>query len=113
VGAPPPAVPFPDDDWSDVAVTEPVKATPVPTHPTPVVDLEEVGFLPPPPAPVARAAPPPVAAPADGGEAALRLALSQASREVIERIAWEVVPQLAEVILREHVERLVKERQKG
>jgi hypothetical protein len=52
------------------------------------------------------------AAPADGGEAALRLALSQASREVVEKIAWEVVPQLAEVIIREHVERLVNERQK-
>jgi hypothetical protein len=31
---------------------------------------------------------------------------------VVERIAWEVVPQLAEVIIREHVERLVNERQK-
>jgi hypothetical protein len=51
---------------------------------------------------------------ADGGEAALRAALSQASREVIEKIAWEVVPQLAEVIIREHVERLAKrEDQKG
>jgi hypothetical protein len=46
----------------------------------------------------------------DGGEGALRMALSQASREVIEKIAWEVVPQLAEVIIREHVERLVRER---
>lgn len=42
----------------------------------------------------------------DGGEAALREALSKASKEVIERIAWEVVPQLAETIIREHVERL-------
>ncbi len=47
---------------------------------------------------------------ADGGEAALRGALSQASREVIERIAWEVVPQLAEIIIREQVEKLAKER---
>ncbi|MHB1843635.1 MAG: hypothetical protein ACYCWW_02210, partial [Deltaproteobacteria bacterium] len=47
---------------------------------------------------------------ADGGEAALRSALSQASREVIERIAWEVVPQLAELILREHVERLASQK---
>jgi CheY-like chemotaxis protein len=66
----------------------------------------------------APAAPPPaemaaVRAPAaDGGEAALKLALSQASREVIERIVWEVVPQLAEVIVREHVERLARERSK-
>ena len=48
---------------------------------------------------------------ADGGEAQLREALSRASREVIEKIAWEVVPQLAETIIREHVERLAKSRQ--
>ncbi len=53
------------------------------------------------------------AAPAgDGGEAQLRQALSQASREIIERIAWEVVPQLAETIIREQLERLAKERQR-
>jgi CheY-like chemotaxis protein len=46
----------------------------------------------------------------DGGEAALRAALSQASREVIERIVWEVVPQLAETIIRENLDRLVKAR---
>jgi len=63
-----------------------------------------------------RAEPP---APADGGEAQLREALPKASREVIERIAWEVVPQLAEAIIRERLadpavreqlERLAKER---
>ena len=48
----------------------------------------------------------------DGGEAQLREALSRASREVIERIAWEVVPQLAETIIREHIDRLAKERQR-
>jgi hypothetical protein len=51
------------------------------------------------------------AAPADGGEAVLREALSRASREVIERVVWEVVPQLAETIIRENLERLVKARQ--
>jgi hypothetical protein len=56
----------------------------------------------------ARAAAPVTAA--DGGEATLRAALSQASKDVIEKIAWEVVPQLAEVIIREHVERLARER---
>lgn len=67
----------------------------------------------------APAADPPreVVAPApadDGGEADLRRALSQASREVIEKIAWEVVPQLAETILREQVQRYLQERdQKG
>jgi methylmalonyl-CoA mutase cobalamin-binding subunit len=46
----------------------------------------------------------------DGGEAALRAALTSASREVIERIVWEVVPQLAETIIRENLDRLVKQR---
>jgi hypothetical protein len=47
---------------------------------------------------------------ADGGEAALREALSQASREVIERVVWEVVPQLAETIIRENLDRLTQAR---
>jgi len=46
----------------------------------------------------------------DGGEALLREALSKASREVIEKIVWEVVPQLAETIIREHLDQLVKDR---
>ena len=49
----------------------------------------------------------------DGGEALLREALSKASREVIEKIVWEVVPQLAETIVREHVDKLIKDRDKG
>jgi hypothetical protein len=56
----------------------------------------------------------PEAAPAaakDGGEALLREALSRASRDVIERVVWEVVPQLAETIIRENLDRLVKQRQ--
>jgi len=32
---------------------------------------------------------------------------------VIERIAWEVVPQLAETIVREHLDKLIKDREKG
>ena len=60
----------------------------------------------------ATSAAPSVAIAADGGEAQLRAALSHASREVIERIAWEVVPQLAEIIIREQLDRLVKERQR-
>ncbi|MGO9828562.1 MAG: response regulator [Myxococcaceae bacterium] len=58
-------------------------------------------------------APTPLAPPAsaDGGEAALRAALKNASQEVIERIAWEVVPQLAETIIKEYVERTMRERE--
>ena len=112
---PPPPEPFgmagpatADDDWSDVS-TGVAAVPPRPPQPS----------APPPPrseptAQPSAAAPatPPATAQADGGEGALRLAISQASREVVEKIAWEVVPQLAEVIIREHVERLVNERQK-
>jgi hypothetical protein len=45
-------------------------------------------------------------------EAQLRDALSKASREMIERIAWEVVPQLAEAIIKRELDRLMEERQK-
>jgi CheY-like chemotaxis protein len=55
--------------------------------------------------------PTPLVAVPDGGEAALRAALKNASQEVIERIAWEVVPQLAETILKEYVERTMRERE--
>lgn len=48
---------------------------------------------------------------ADGGEAHLREALSKASRDVIEKIAWEVVPQLAEIIIRQELDRLMKDRE--
>jgi hypothetical protein len=37
-------------------------------------------------------------------------ALAKLSREVIEQIAWEVVPELAEIILRSEVERQLRER---
>ncbi len=48
-------------------------------------------------------APSPAATAVDGGEAALRAALTSASREVIERVVWEGVPPLVEIIVREHV----------
>jgi CheY-like chemotaxis protein len=48
---------------------------------------------------------------ADGGEAVLREALSKASKDVIEKIAWEVVPQLAETIIRQELDRLIKDRE--
>jgi hypothetical protein len=65
-------------------------------------------FVPPPSA--TGHAPSPAAA-RDGGEALLREALSKASLEVIEKVVWEVVPQLAETIIRENLEKLVKTRQ--
>jgi hypothetical protein len=62
--------------------------------------------------PAAPAAAAPSQTTGDSGEAALRAALSNASREVIERVVWEVVPPLVEVIVREHVERLARSREK-
>jgi hypothetical protein len=37
-------------------------------------------------------------------------ALAKLSREVIEQIAWEVVPELAELIIRSELDRLVREK---
>jgi len=89
-----------------VEVPEPLDALPEPLSLSPAHE-----FLPP-AANTGHAPEGSAAAPnGDGGEAQLREALSKASREVIERIAWEVVPQLAEVILREHVERLARSRE--
>jgi len=70
-------------------------------------------------APAAAAAPDPVAA-AVNGQLASKLgglglnpqqaeAVLALSREVVERIVWEVVPQLAEAIIKEEIARLTKE----
>jgi hypothetical protein len=59
-------------------------------------------------APAPLAAAPPIALDAD--EAVLREVLSRASRDTIERVVWEVVPQLAETMIREQLERLMKDR---
>ncbi|GAW65737.1 response regulator [Geoanaerobacter pelophilus] len=52
-------------------------------------------------APAAAAAPP-----AELSEEQLVAALSKVSREVIERIVWEVVPDLAEVLIKEEIRKL-------
>ena len=46
------------------------------------------------------------AAPVELSEEQLRAAILGASREVIERIVWEVVPDLAEVMIREAIEKI-------
>ncbi|MDR0964898.1 MAG: response regulator, partial [Myxococcales bacterium] len=43
-------------------------------------------------------------------EQMLRALLQSVSRDVIERVVWEVVPQLAEVMIREQIERLIQSR---
>lgn len=97
----------------DVAPPPGSLPTPIPSAP-PHVALSPLGEVAASQAATPIAATPgatPVATAPDGGEAQLRDALSHASREVIERIAWEVVPQLAETIIREQLDRLVKDRQ--
>ncbi len=44
------------------------------------------------------------------GEAPSKQSLSAEARAIIERIAWEVVPELAEVIIKEELQRLLKAR---
>lgn len=50
----------------------------------------------------------PSPAPASMSEAQLRVVFSQVSREVIEKIVWEVVPDLAEMLIKEEIKRLQK-----
>ena len=129
LGAPPaPAKPAAkEDDWSDIdlAAEAPAGAPAAdldfdvePQQPgPPPIELPEAPAGAPELAPVHAFVPPPEAvghkpgAAPDGGEATLRDALSQASREVIERVVWEVVPQLAETIIRENLDRLTKKPQ--
>jgi hypothetical protein len=40
----------------------------------------------------------------------LREALTKATRDMIEKVVWEVVPELAETLIREELARLVKAR---
>ena len=104
----------PDEELELAPATDFIPSAETTGHPPEPASLEmELDFEP--LAPAAEEQPldlGPAAPAGDGGEAQLRQALSQASREVIERIAWEVVPQLAETIIREQLERLAKERQR-
>ena len=75
--------------------------------PAPMQGRPPMGVPPPPSAPQHES----LSLDGDGGEGQLRNALSKASREVIEKIAWEVVPQLAETIIREELDRLIKDRE--
>lgn len=86
------------------------------------VHQEKPSAPPPPPAAAPEAPEPPAAsspavqqavqqtAAAVTGSGDLAQALSEASRETIERVAWEVIPQLAEAILKEEIARVVRER---
>jgi CheY-like chemotaxis protein len=108
---------------SQQAVTPPTPAAkPQPTPaaaPTPARPAAAAAPVAAPPAPQPTPAPSPVAAAVDGQMGAklagLGLSPQQAeavlalSREVIERVVWEVVPQLAETLIKEELQRLTAE----
>jgi hypothetical protein len=107
---------LPEEDGSAddrVELAAPHEFMGAPPAPVPSAAPRAKPAAPPPAASRASAPPPGAPSPAgDQGEAALRAALASASREVIERVVWEVVPPLVEVIVREHVERLAQAREK-
>jgi CheY-like chemotaxis protein len=110
--APAAPVPVVEDDFSTITFDEP-KAEVAPPAAPPIIPVEPPApvFAAPQPPPVAVAAPPQPAAPAATAsgsldEAQLRALLSTVSREVIERIVWEVVPDLAEIIIKEEIRKL-------
>ncbi|GFO66853.1 response regulator [Geomonas limicola] len=87
------------------AVSAPVETVaPQAAPPEPQPEFVAAAVCEPVPAPAAQAAP--AAGPATLSEADLVAALSKVSREVIERIVWEVVPDLAEVIIKEEIRKL-------
>jgi len=55
----------------------------------------------------------PTPSPAFNPEAVLRELLPSVSKELLEKVIWEVVPQLAETMIREHIERLIQAKEKG
>jgi CheY-like chemotaxis protein len=114
VAVPPLPAPPKPAAWAP-PVPAPAAVSPPPPAPAPPA--------PAPPAPVV--APPPVAAPVASSPMSSAVsqvveqissrgpeyaAVANLSREVLERICWEVVPELAEAIIKEQLDRLVKER---
>ncbi|MBM4280496.1 MAG: response regulator [Deltaproteobacteria bacterium] len=127
VAVPPPAPPAGDTDFSEFAAT--VAAPPAPAAPAAAAPawaapaaLAAAPAAPPQPAPpaaaaaavtaavVAQAAP---AIAAVTGAAPSAAVLTAEARAIVEKIAWEVVPELAEVIIREEIQRLLKARPGG
>ena len=86
---------------------------PMPT-PAPAPAVAKTELPPPPPGmPLPPAAKAPPLQPGQPYEPAVYEAITKLSREVIERIVWEVVPDLAEQIIREELDRLVEKRRSG
>jgi hypothetical protein len=81
-----------------------------PSQPAPSLELRARVMTPPPRAPAAPS-PAAVSASVDQKLAAIAAkgpeyeAIAKLSREVIEQVVWEIVPELAEAIIREHLEK--------
>lgn len=102
-----------EDDFSSISFDEP-EVTPAPPVPPPLPPAVETA---PPARQMAAPAPEPpplpepavataVAAPAALDEGQLRALLANVSKEMIEKIVWEVVPDLAETIIKEEIRKL-------
>lgn len=122
---PVPVVPL-EEDFSTISFDEPAPAAPVipavqpvpppaspvepPVMAQPAPEPAPAVIAPPEPVVAVPAAPPgataPVAAPAALEEEQLKMLLSKVSRDVIEKIVWEVVPDLAESIIREEIRKI-------
>lgn len=116
VAGPPVSV---EEDFSTISFDEPEPAPPVPAQAPPAPVAAAPVFAPEPvapavpqpapqpaPAPVPPAAPAQAAVPAALDEEQLKMLLSKVSRDVIEKIVWEVVPDLAESIIREEIRKI-------
>lgn len=107
-----------EEDFSTISFDEPEPAPVMPPVPPvmaapaaePAAAVAPVSVPAPEPVvapPAARTAPPaPAAVPASLDEEQLKLLLSKVSRDVIEKIVWEVVPDLAEAIIREEIRKI-------
>lgn len=118
-----------EEDFSTISFDEPQPAPPVPPvqpaaapvpppappiapappamEPVPVVAAAVVPEpIAPPPAPQAAAQAATAAIPDSLSEEQLKQLLSKVSRDVIEKIVWEVVPDLAEAIIREEIRKI-------
>jgi len=108
-----------EEDFSTISFDEPAPAPPVPAQAPPAPVAAAPVFAPEPvapavpqpapqpaPAPVPPLAPAQAAAPAALDEEQLKMLLSRVSRDVIEKIVWEIVPDLAESIIREEIRKI-------
>jgi CheY-like chemotaxis protein len=108
------AISFDEEPAAPAVAPTPLPVQPATVMPEPIVSAAPVAPVAP-AAPVEPAAPPvPISAPSQEAAPAqaaldenqLRELLSRVSRDVIERIVWEVVPDLAETIIKEEIRKL-------